>query len=344
MAKDDFKNRLTFSSPEKKTTTKSVTDLLLGISDNVDSKGLEFTIVALDLIDPLFSFHHSFEKTVNKGIEKLADKIRAQGVLEPVILRQYLRDGIKRYELLAGHRRCMAARLAGLTEVPAVIVNVNDANAKLIATDTNLEHREEILPSEMADAYKLQVEALKQQGKQRDFSPDSIDKSFRHILPKVKEWSARGLVAALNGISVKKVACYLRLNELNQELLDLVDDKQIPIYAGADLSHLSMQQQQWICEILMNNERIKITSDLAVSLKDEKENLISKAIIEAILNPPAQETKEHPPKPTYKKALRNVEKNIKKLPEEQIRKIELMDEKTLQEIILVAIQNYVTNH
>ncbi|MDD2484187.1 MAG: ParB/RepB/Spo0J family partition protein, partial [Eubacteriales bacterium] len=253
-------NRLKMTPEVEKTTCKGVKSMILG--EDYDVTKEEIVSISLDLIDTLQSFEHPFEKSSKRGLLELSEKIRISGVLEPVILRTK-ENG--RYELLAGHRRTKASIIAGFSEIPAIIKNCDDDVAKIIATDTNLGQREEILPSERAKAYQIQMEALRHQGKRTDLT-GNLDYEL-NLLHNVQQVKTSETVAELNNTSARQIAYYLRLLNLIPSLLDLVDEKIIPLRAGADLSYLTEEEQAWVAEALKDNEKLKISLKIAADLK-----------------------------------------------------------------------------
>ena len=132
-------------------------------------------------VDDLIDFsEHPFNVSVDEEMEELVESIIENGVLEPIIVRPYQGS----YEIIAGHRRKMACIIAGITEIPAIIKDLGDNEAAVMVVDSNL-HREHILPSERAYAYRLKYEALKHQGKRNDLTSGAecrkLEKSDRQI-------------------------------------------------------------------------------------------------------------------------------------------------------------------
>lgn len=224
--------------------------------------------IPLDEIDDLHTIDHPFDKSLmsGSGIKELAEQIKTSGVLEPIIVR----TDNGRYECLAGHRRRAAARLAGLSEVPCLIMDCDDDTAKLIVTDTNLGQRETILPSEKAFAYKMQLEALQSQGKRLDFVNEvkgSSGKACRH---------SRNIIAERNGISPRMVSNYVRLTKLNYELLDMVDEERITLTAGFVLAGLGETNQNELLDYLFENPKVKINEKTAKEILENGIGALSK--------------------------------------------------------------------
>lgn len=313
--------------------------------------------IEIELIDGLTTFEHPFEKSIDTGIEELAESIKASGLWQPIIVRRK-KDG--RYEILAGHRRTKASKLAGEKYIKAIIKDCDDDTAKLIVTETNTHQREEIFPSERAKAYRIQMEALKNQGKRNDLIKAVQEEiNFRSIGPEVdlennnnfgsngpKVKYARDVVAEINNTSAKEVSRYLRLNELIEPLLNLVDDKTIPIRAAVELSYLDIKDQLSLASLIERNSEIKITIALAEELRAaSKEMELNEIIIEATINPPAEDKfkdfKVKPQKPVYKTAFKGVEKYIKKLDVNKAEKLALADAEELENRIKETIESYI---
>lgn len=223
-------------------------------------------LLSLDQIDDLYTIDHPFDKSLmsGDGINELAEQIKSSGVLEPIIVR--FENGRGRYECLAGHRRRKAAGLAGLKEIPSIIMDCDDDTAKLIVTDTNLGQRERILPSEKAFAYKMQLEALQSQRKRMDLV-NEVNGSLENVCG-----HSRDIVAERNNISPRMVSNYIRLTKLNYELLDMVDDERITLTAGFVLARLTETKQNELLDFLFENPKVKINEKTA---KEVLENGIS---------------------------------------------------------------------
>lgn len=162
----------------------------------------------------------------------LAENIKENGVLNPLIVRPI--ENTSDYEILAGHNRAKAAELAGLDKVPCIVRYVDDEQAALILVDTNLQQRDEILPSERAFAYKLRLDAKKRQGKRTDLTSGQFGQKL----------GSRDELATEMGQSGKQIQRFIRLTYLFRPLLKLVDDKQIPVNAGVELSYMTEQHQE----------------------------------------------------------------------------------------------------
>ena len=196
-------------------------------------------------------------------LEELADSIRQHGVLEAIRVRP--RNG--KFQILAGHNRSQAARMAGLTTIPAIVEDVDDDQAALILVDSNLQHREKLLPSEKAYAYKLQLEAMKRQAGRPQKNSCQVGTNFR----------SDELLAESSQDSARQIQRLIRLTYLNPFLLDLVDQEKIGMTPGVELSYLSDNTQDKLLEVMATNGIQKISGKQAKDLRNagspEKEEI-----------------------------------------------------------------------
>ena len=186
--------------------------------------------------------NHPFKVLDDEKMSDLVESIRVNGILSPVLVRP---DGEDSYEMISGHRRMHAAKIVGLTMIPAIVREMSDDEAIVYMVDSNIQ-REELLPSEKAFAYKMKMEALRRQGARQDLTSD-------HNGPKLAAWS----IGKDNGISGTQVKRYIRLTELIPELLDMVDSKRLQFTAGVEISYIDKEIQQWICEYIHENGNVK---------------------------------------------------------------------------------------
>lgn len=185
-----------------------------------------------------------FHPYPGERLRELAEDIAQNGVLSPVIVRLLMDD---EYQILAGHNRVAAAKLAGLDTVPAIIKDVDDETAMLIVVNTNLNQREKLLPSEKAFAYKMQLEAMKCQGKRRDLTSAPL-------VQKLNQCYSRDILATQAGESGEQIRRYIRLTELITPLLDMVDNEALPLRVGVMLSALPPDKQQMLFDFIDANE------------------------------------------------------------------------------------------
>ena len=193
-------------------------------------------------IDKLHAFeNHPYKVQDNEEMEALAESIKEHGIVSPVIVRP-LENTIDEYEIISGHRRVMASRKAGITEVPALIVSLDRDAAAIVLVDSNL-HREHILPSEKAYAYKMKAEALEHKGFRTDLT--SVQ-----LAPRL----ATEQIAEDVGTSKDTIKRYIRLTNLIPEILQYVDDGRISFTPAVELSYLNEQEQQDLLEQIEQND------------------------------------------------------------------------------------------
>lgn len=167
---------------------------------------------------------------------ELVESIKANGVLSPVLLRPCGND---LYEMVSGHRRLHAAKLAGLVAIPSIIREMTDDEATIAMVDANIQ-REELLPSEKAWAYKMKLKAMKHQGDRTDITSGQIGQKLTGAV-------SRDILAEQVGESSKQVQRYVRLTELVPELLDLVDAKRLNFTVAVDVSYIdTVPRRTWI--------------------------------------------------------------------------------------------------
>ena len=207
-------------------------------------------------IDKLHAFeNHPYKVQDNEEMEALAESIKEHGIVSPVIVRP-LENTTDEYEIISGHRRVMASRKAGITEVPALIVSLDRDAAAIVLVDSNL-HREHILPSEKAYAYKMKLDAMKHQGWRSDLtSPQVVAKS-----------RTTEMVGADTGDSHEQVRRYIRLTNLIPEILQYVDDGRISFTPAVELSYLNEQEQQ---DLLEQIEQSDCTPSLSQACRFKK--------------------------------------------------------------------------
>jgi ParB family chromosome partitioning protein len=227
---------------------------------------------------PEFGFREQpFKVIENAEMAELSEDIKSNGIHQALIVRPH-GDG---YMLLAGHRRYRAAQMAGLATVPCVIRDVDDATAAQIVVQTNMLHRQKLLHSEKAFAYKLQLEALKQQGKRTDLTSGQIGQ-------KSEGKTSVQQVANDVGESAKQVQRYVRLTKLCSELRDMVDAETMPMTAGVNLSYLPPPLQKYVFDLLSETEK---KMDIELSDKIRNAHPLGEDTIEALIIPPASEKK-----------------------------------------------------
>lgn len=174
--------------------------------------------------------NHPFKVLDDEAMLRTTESIAEYGVLTPLIARPLDHGG---YEIISGHRRAHAAELAGLSEVPVLVRDMDDDAATVLMVDSNLQ-RENILPSERAFAYKMKLEAMKHQGERSDLTSGQVGPKLRSDEQLAQEV----------GESRKQIQRFIRLTNLVPDLLDLVDCKQISFNPAVELSYLSPEEQE----------------------------------------------------------------------------------------------------
>lgn len=189
-------------------------------------------------IGELFPFkNHPFKVLDDESMQRTVESVEQYGVLAPLIARP--RPDGDGYEIISGHRRQYAAKLAGLDTLPVIVRQMSDDAAVILMVDSNLQ-REHILPSERAIAYKMKLEAIKNQGARSDLTSPQVAAKFR----------SDDAVAKDQGISGDTVRRYIRLTNLIPEMLDLVDQKKISFNPAVELSYLDESQQRDFLEAM----------------------------------------------------------------------------------------------
>ena len=192
-------------------------------------------------IGELFPFKdHPFKVLDDESMQRTVESVEQYGVLSPLIARPRPEGG---YEIISGHRRQHAAQLAGLDTLPVIVRQMSDDAAVILMVDSNLQ-RENILPSERAFAYKMKLEALKNQGARSDLTSPQVAAKFR----------SDDVVAKDQGISGDTVRRYIRLTSLIPELLDMVDEKKIAFNPAVELSYLDTNQQRDFLEAMQDTQ------------------------------------------------------------------------------------------
>ena len=204
-------------------------------------------------------------------MDVLVESVRENGVLTPLIDRPI--ENTDEYEVISGHRRLHAAQKAGITEIPALIYALDRDAAAIAVVDSNL-HREHILPSEKAFAYKLKMEALSHQGKRMDLTSTQ---------PVAKLRTADVVGEALNE-SRETVRRYIRLTYLIPEFLEKMDQGEIALSVGVELSFLGEQSQREVLEQCTINDCTPSYSQAWRMHRAEREGTLTSAVIQAIMS------------------------------------------------------------
>ena len=193
-------------------------------------------------IGELFPFkNHPFKVLDDESMQRTVESVEQYGVLSPLIARPRPEGG---YEIISGHRRQHAAQFAGLDTLPVIVRNMDDDAAVLLMVDSNLQ-RENILPSERAFAYKMKLEAIKNQGARSDLTSGQIVQKSKLSIERVAEDAGEGY---------KTVQRFIRLTNLIPELLDMVDEKKIAFNPAVELSYLDESQQRDFLEAMNDTQ------------------------------------------------------------------------------------------
>lgn len=271
-------------------------------------------------IKKLRSHHnHSYKVKDDADMDTLVDSIKEIGIIVPLIVREVTGG----YEIIAGHRRCRAAELAGLKEVPCLIVDVDDDTSDVFMVDSNAQ-RERILPSEKAKSYRIKYDALQRMGK------DSItDNDSEETLDSL---------ASTSDDSRTQIHRYLRLSKLNDELLEMMDEDLIGLVAGVTLSFLNRDNQQAIIDVIYN-AKTSITTKQAEMLRTaSKRSALTVERVEEIISGKKAARSDAPKKIKFNEA------TFKSLVPETISKLPLDKRIRYHERALAMYAEYLKEH
>ena len=201
----------------------------------------------------------------------LIESIQMQGVLSPLIVRPI--ENTDEYEVVSGHRRLHAARKAGITEVPALIYALDRDTAAIAVVDSNL-HREHILPSEKAFAYRMKLEAMSRQGHRSDLTSDQLGRKLE----------TAEIIAQQSDDSKSQVRRYIRLTYLIPELLEKMDQGEIALSVGVELSFLDESSQREVLEQCAINDCTPSYSQAWRMHKADREGTLTTAVIQTIMS------------------------------------------------------------
>lgn len=213
---------------------------------------------------------HPFKVKDDAEMNTLIESVQTTGILSPLIVRPI--ENIDEYEVISGHRRLHAAVKAGITEVPALICALDRDSAAIAVVDSNL-HREHILPSEKAFAYKLKLDAMRRQGFRSDLTSDQVGRKLE----------TADIIAQQSDDSKTQVRRYIRLTHIIPELLDLMDEGKIALSVGVELSYLDDQSQYDVLEQCEQNDCTPSYSQAWRMHKADREGLLTKAVIQDIM-------------------------------------------------------------
>ena len=268
------------------------------------------------LIEKLHAFeNHPYKVQDNEEMERLSESIREHGVLSPIIVRPK-ENTEDEYEIISGHRRVMASQKAGIKEVPALIVSLDRDAAAIVLVDSNL-HREHILPSEKAFAYKMKADAMAHQGWRSDLTSGQV-------VPKSDDKRTTAIIGEDMGDSYKTVQRYIRLTNLIPEILEYVDEGRISFTPAVELSYLNEQEQYDLLEQMEINDCTPSLSQACRFKKISFEQGLTPEIIAEIMSEEKANQKE-----------------MFKVPMERIRKyIPKGNAKQTEDFVLKACEHY----
>ena len=214
---------------------------------------------------------HPFKVKDDDEMNTLIESIQKQGVLSPLIVRPV--ENTDEYEVISGHRRLHAAQKAGITEVPALIYALDRDAAAIAVVDSNL-HREHILPSEKAFAYRMKLEALSRQGHRSDLTSDQLGRKLE----------TAEIIAQQSDDSKSQVRRYIRLTYLIPEFLEKMDEGEIALSVGVELSFLDESSQREVLEQCAINDCTPSYSQAWRMHKADREGTLTTAVIQTIMS------------------------------------------------------------
>lgn len=232
--------------------------------------------VVLDLtLDQIGDFpSHPFKVRQDEAMMEMMESVQLHGVLVPGLVRQ-LADGS--YQMVSGHRRKLASRLAGLDTLPCIVRDLTDDEAIIVMVDSNLQ-REKVLPSEKAFAYRMKLEAMRRQGKRTDLTSTPVVEKL-----KGKDALSSAIIGKAAGDSYEQVRRYIRLTYLLPEILAMVDDSKIAFRPAVELSYLAEKEQRILYDAMGHAD---CTPSLAQAIKMKsfsREGKLSEAVIRSIM-------------------------------------------------------------
>ena len=223
-------------------------------------------------VSKLRSFENNpYQVRDDAEMNTLIESIQMQGVLSPLIVRPI--ENTDEYEVVSGHRRLHAARKAGITEVPALIYALDRDTAAIAVVDSNL-HREHILPSEKAFAYRMKLEAMSRQGHRSDLTSDQLGRKLE----------TAEIIAQQSDDSKSQVRRYIRLTYLIPELLEKMDQGEIALSVGVELSFLDEQNQRAVLAQCAINDCTPSYSQAWRMHKADREGTLTTAVIQTIMS------------------------------------------------------------
>lgn len=225
--------------------------------------------------------NHPFKVREDEDMDQLVESVKSRGVITPITLRRK-EDG--RYEIVSGHRRKRASELAGLEIVPAEIKELTRDEAIILMVESNFQ-RSTILPSEKAFAYKMRLEAMNRQGKRNDLTSGPVGQKSEIV-------NSRNELANIVGDSARQIQRYIRLTELEPELLDLVDEGKIGLRPAVEISYLNDIEQQDLIEAIDLADATPSHAQTIKMRRFSEEGKLSPEVIESIMTEEKPNQKE----------------------------------------------------
>ncbi len=220
--------------------------------------------------------NHPFQVRDDDSMKETVESVKQYGILVPIIVREK-DDG---YEIISGHRRKRACELAGIKTIPAIVRNLDDDTAVIHMVDSNVQ-RENILPSEKAKAYKMKLEAIKHQGERKDLTSDQLGQ-------KSDKKTSREVIAENSPDSSTQIQRFIRLTELEPELLQMVDEKKIAMTPAVEISYLKPEEQRMLLETIESEQS---TPSLSQAQRMKKMSKSGELNIDSMLSVMAEQKK-----------------------------------------------------
>ncbi|MDD3212129.1 MAG: ParB/RepB/Spo0J family partition protein [Eubacteriales bacterium] len=256
-------------SSGKNISLSSYDDIFTTEETRGDEEREKVQMIDLSALHPFRN--HPFKVKDDEAMANTVESVKQYGVLVPAIARPLEEGG---YELVAGHRRHHACELAGFTEMPVIVRDLDDDEATIIMVDSNLQ-RESLLPSERAFAYKMKLDAIKHQGSRSDLTSGQVGQKFR---------CSTEMVANQAGDSYKQVQRFIRLTALIPDLLNLVDDKKVAFNPAVELSYLKIEEQVLLLDAMESEQSTPSLSQAQRLKKFSREDSLSIDVMRAIMS------------------------------------------------------------
>ena len=235
-------------------------------------------------ISELYPFEgHPFRVVDDEAMLRMVESISKSGVITPIQARP---DPYGGYEIISGHRRCHAAKLAGFQTLPVIVREMDEDESIIVMADANLQ-RENILPSERARAYKMKLEAIKHQGVRSDLTSDQVGQKLRSV----------DKIAIEANDSAKQVQRYIRLTNLIPELLNMVDEKKIASNPAVEISYLKKEEQESLLEAM---NYVKVTPSVSQAQRLKKQSQTGSLSFDFICEVLSERKKDEADRVTFK--------------------------------------------